>query len=280
MALSLALLVRSISAAGQDSRAQATHQLPAPTDIDPQLTEQLRRQEQNLADAILRKDAEALDRLVGPKYTLRLADVPQASMPRAISIANTLNVLFKGGSVDLRDCVARRLADDLAVVSLIHDQKATIDGRNFSGVFYVVDFWKKRDARWQIVARHSSPVGHKVDRGNRPLPPPADVGLELMAVLRTLEEQLVHAALGRFKDTATIERVVASEFTQRVADAPQRSLLRALWGQPSARYRKLADDSARASRSTASAYPRLGVDSVHRRWRQTAHFIWPTRMAR
>jgi hypothetical protein len=54
--------------------------------------------------------------------------------------------------------------------SLIHDQKATIDGRDFSGVFYVVDFWKRRDGTWQIVARYSSPVGHKVDRGNRPLP--------------------------------------------------------------------------------------------------------------
>ena len=66
MALWLALLVGSVSAAGQDQPAQATPQLPAPTDIDPQLTEQLRRQEQNLADAILRKDADALDRLVGP----------------------------------------------------------------------------------------------------------------------------------------------------------------------------------------------------------------------
>ena len=131
VALSLALLVGSVSAAGQEQPAQATRQLPAPTDIDPQLTEQLRRQEQNLADAILRKDADALDRLVGQEYTLRVGDVPQSpgGLPRAIWMANTLSSgRTKAESVDLRDCVARRLADDLAVVSLIHDQKRRSTG--------------------------------------------------------------------------------------------------------------------------------------------------------
>jgi hypothetical protein len=275
MALSLVLLVGSVSAAGQEQPAQATPQLPAPTDIDPQLTEQLLRQEQNLADAILRKDAEALDRLVGHEYTLRVGDVPQSpgGLPRAIWMANTLNSgRTKAESVDLRDCVARRLADDLAVVSLIHDQKATIDGRDFSGVFYVVDFWKRRDGTWQIVARYSSPVGHKVDRGNRPLPPPADVDPELTGVLSALDEQLGQAALGGYKDTATMERVVASEFTQRVSDAPQRSLPRAMWGQPSERYkiesleqryyaaRKLADDFAALSFLLTQKASRDGQD--------------------
>ena len=125
--------------------------------------------------------------------------------------------------------MARRLADDLAVVSLTHDLRK----RRLTGVFYVVDFWKQRGGTWQIVARYSSPVGHKVDRGNRPLPPPADVDPELTGVLSALDEQLGQGALGGFKDTATMERVVASEFTQRVSDAPQRSLPRAMWGQPS-----------------------------------------------
>ena len=255
----LVLLAAAVSPVQQQ---RPTRALPPPTDIDPQLTEQLRRQEQDLADAILRKDADALDRLVGHEYTLRVGDVPQSpgGLPRAIWMANTLNSgRTKAESVDLRDCVARGLADDLAVVSLIHDQKATIDGRDFSGAFYVVDFWKRRDGRWQIAARYSSPVGHKVDRGNRSLPAPDDVDPELTGVLSALDEQLGQAALGGYKDTATMERVVASEFTQRVSDAPQRSLPRAMWGQPSERYkiesleqryyaaRKLADDFAALS---------------------------------
>jgi hypothetical protein len=73
--LSLALLVVPISAAGQEQPERTTRQLPAPTDIDPQLTEELRRAEQNRSHAILRKDANALERLVGPEFTLRVADV-------------------------------------------------------------------------------------------------------------------------------------------------------------------------------------------------------------
>jgi hypothetical protein len=90
----------------------------------------LRRQEQNLADAILRKDAEALDRLVGHEYTLRVGDVPQSpgGLPRAIWMANALNSgRTKAESVDLRDCVARRLADDLAVVQ--PDSRSESDDR-------------------------------------------------------------------------------------------------------------------------------------------------------
>jgi Domain of unknown function (DUF4440) len=268
LGLLLALLIAFVFAGQQQAPAR---QLPPPTDIDPQLTEELRRVEQNLSNAILHRDAEALDRLVGPEYTLRLSDAPQASVPRANWMANTLNRV-KAESVDLRDCTARKLADDLAVVSLLHDHKATIDGRNFSGVFYLVDFWKKRDGTWQIIARYSSPVGHEVERGNRPLPPPADVDPELTAVLRALEEELGQAALGGYKDTATMERVVGSEFTQRVSDAPQRSLSRAMWGQPSGTYtiesleqryyaaRKLAEDFAALSFLLTQKASREGQD--------------------
>jgi Calcium/calmodulin dependent protein kinase II association domain len=59
---------------------------------------------------------------------------------------------------------ARRLADDVAVVSLVLTQKATRDGIDRSGEFYVVDIWKKRLDRWQIVARYSSPMAKAFDR--------------------------------------------------------------------------------------------------------------------
>jgi hypothetical protein len=66
LVLPLALLVGSVSA-GQEQRP--IRQLPPPTDIDPKLTEQARQLEQQLSDAIVRKDAEALDRLVAPDHT-------------------------------------------------------------------------------------------------------------------------------------------------------------------------------------------------------------------
>jgi hypothetical protein len=127
-------------------------QVPPPTDVDPKLTEESHRLEQQLCDAILGKDAKSLDRLVGPEFTLRVADIPQSSLPRAIWMPNTLNKL-KPESCEQHHHAARKLADDLAVVSLLWTQKGTTDGRDFSGDFYVVDFWKKRHGDWQIIAR-------------------------------------------------------------------------------------------------------------------------------
>jgi len=137
-------------------------QLPPPTDIDPKLTEQARELEQQLSDAILSKDAEALDRLVAPEFTLRVADVPQSSLPRTMWMDNLKRL--KPEPREQRHHAARKLADDLAVVSLLLTQQATSAGHDRSGDFYVVDIWKKSGDAWQMIARYSSPMGRKFDR--------------------------------------------------------------------------------------------------------------------
>lgn len=45
-----------------------------------------------------------------------------------------------------RHHAARKLADDLPVVSLLQTQKATTDGRDFSGDVYIIDFWNRGSA--------------------------------------------------------------------------------------------------------------------------------------
>jgi hypothetical protein len=230
------IVLISFLALAQDESKLPPRQLPPPTDIDPKLTEQFRQLEQELGDAILQKDGKILERLVGPEFTLRVADIPEGSLPRAIWMDNALNRL-KLESFELSHHAARKLADDLAVISLLLTQKATNDGRDFSGDFYLVDFWKRSSDNWQIIARYSSPVGKAPDRGLRQVPPPTDTDPQLTDLLRQLEQELGEAALHGFKDTKTMERLVAPEFTQRVSDAPQRSLPRSLWGQPSSTYK-------------------------------------------
>ena len=159
LVLPLALLVGAVSA-GQEQRP--TRQLPPPTDIDPKLTEQVRGLEQQLTDAIRRNDVEALDHLVAPEFTLRVADVPESSLPRAMWMENLKRL--DPGSREQRHHAARTLADDLAVVSLVQTQKGTTDDRDFSGDFYIVDFWKRSSEDWRIIARYSSPVGRRFDR--------------------------------------------------------------------------------------------------------------------
>jgi Domain of unknown function (DUF4440) len=281
-----------------DESQRQLRQIPPPTDIDPKLTEEVRQLEQQFCDAIVHKDAKILDHLVGPEFTLRVADIPQSSLPRAIWMDNTLN-RRKAKSCEQRYHAGRKLAEDIGVVSLIWAQRATKDGQDISADFYVVDFWKRSGADWQIIARYSSPVGNPPDRPPRQLPTATDSDPKLTDLLRQLEEELNEAALHGFKDTKTMERLISPEFTQRVSDAPERSLPRSLWGQPSGRYkielieghhyaaRKLRDDLAVVSwlltqRAASEGRDRSGdfyvVDIWKRngdRWQMIARYSSP-----
>jgi hypothetical protein len=124
----------------------------------------LRQLEQELGAAALNgfKDKKTMERLVAPEFTQRVSDTPQRSLPR--SAWSQPSGTYKIESLEARHHAARKLADDLAVVSLLLIQQASSDGRDRSGDSYVVDIWKKRGDRWQIIARYSSPMGRKFDR--------------------------------------------------------------------------------------------------------------------
>ena len=103
-----------------------------------------------------------MERVVSPDFTQRVSDAPERSLPRSLwgQPAST----YKIESIEVRHHAARKLAEDLAVVSLLLTQQATFEGRDRSGDFYVVDIWKKSGGRWQMIARYSSPMGRRFDR--------------------------------------------------------------------------------------------------------------------
>jgi ketosteroid isomerase-like protein len=199
--------------------------LPPATDTDPQLTEQLRSIEKRFCDAILQKDANVLASLVAPDFTLRVGDVPQSSLPRAIWMDNALNKI-KGEWCGQDHLAARKLSEDLAAVSLVWRQKATTDGRDFTGDFYLVDLWKKSGDTWQIVARYSAPLAKIPDRPPRQITPPTDMDPQLTEQLRQLEQQFGEATMRR--DPETVDRLLGADFTLRVGDDPERSVPRAV----------------------------------------------------
>jgi len=234
--LRTSLLIGFTWLAAQTQRERSPRQLPAPSDIDPSHTEQLRQLEQEFGNAILHKDDNTLERIVGPEFTLRVSDVPESSLPRSIWMDNTLHRL-KAQSFAQRDDAARKLTDDLAALSLRFTYKGSMEGRDFSGDSYLVDFWKKRDGKWQIIARYGCAVGKPPERPPLRLPPPSDIDIQLTEQLRRLEQEVVEATLHGFKDTKNLERLVPPEFTIRMSDAPQRSVPRSVWGQPATPYR-------------------------------------------
>ena len=199
--------------------------LPPPTDIDAMFTEQLSQAEQQFCKAILNKDARTLDSLLSPNFALRVADVPQSSLPRTVWMDNTLHRIT-GEFCEQHHVVARKLADDLAAVSLVWSQKATSDGRNFSGEFYLVDLWQRSSGNWQIIARYSTPLGKFPERPARQLPPAGDVDPDLTEHLRQLEQQFGEASM--HGDTQVVDRLMGADFTLRVGDAPERSVPRTL----------------------------------------------------
>ena len=209
----------------QGQAGSSQRSLPPPTDIDAHFTEQLGPAEEQFCQAILNKDARILDSLVSPKFALRVADVPQGSLPRSVWMDNTLHRITNQ-HCEQRHVVARKLGDDLAAVSLVWSQKGTSDGRDFSGDFYVVDFWQERSGNWQIVARYSTPLGTFPERAARQLPPAGDVDPDLTEHLRQLEQQFGEASM--HGDTQAVDRLMGADFTLRVGDAPERSVPRVL----------------------------------------------------
>jgi hypothetical protein len=61
--------------------------------------------------------------------------------------------------------LVRKIAPDVAVAHGKSSQTATVDGKDWSGIFLVTDVWVKRSGRWRVTAR----------QGLGPLPPTAAV---------------------------------------------------------------------------------------------------------
>ena len=131
----------------QGQAGSAQRSLPPPTDIDAQFTEQLGQAEQQFCKAILNKDVRTLDSLVSPNFALRVADVPQGSLPRPVWIDSTLHRIT-GEHCEQHHVVARKLADDLAAVSLVWSQKGTSDRRDSAAT-----------SIWSIFGRRAAGIG-------------------------------------------------------------------------------------------------------------------------
>ncbi len=104
----------------------------------------------------MHRDTKAVEHLVGTDYALRMGDAPEQSVPRALwmeSLQPQSPHPYKLESLEEHYHAARKLTDDLAIVTMLITQKATFLGRDRSGDFYIVDVWKKTGDDWQMIAR-------------------------------------------------------------------------------------------------------------------------------
>jgi hypothetical protein len=161
------LCIALVACALQAQTNRLPPELPPPADVDPHLTEQLRQLEQKLGQAAMHGDMKTVESLVGPDYALRMGDAPGQSVPRALWMESSQPQSthpYKLESLEERYHAARKLTDNLAIVTMLITQKATFVGRDRSGDFYIVDVWKKTGDNWQMIARYSTPVAKQSDR--------------------------------------------------------------------------------------------------------------------
>lgn len=60
---------------------------------------------------------------------------------------------FAGSEFNWLSIVVRRIADNVAVAHIKSSQVATVNGRDWSGVFLMTDVWVKRASGWKVAAR-------------------------------------------------------------------------------------------------------------------------------
>jgi ketosteroid isomerase-like protein len=121
-----------------------------PSDVD-----RFTQLEKAWATAIKAQDRAALERTLAPEYTLTVAmtdGLQRVDRDRWLDNAVGPYVLH---DYTFDEVVVRRYGDT-AVVSSRYSQKATVNGRDRSGSFFLTDIWVHAGGQWRVSARYSS----------------------------------------------------------------------------------------------------------------------------
>jgi len=124
--------------------------------------EMFRKLESDWIQATQRKDQAALDLILAPEFTASSSESPENPLSRADWIQRTLTG-YDIRSYQHRSMVIRAFVG-VAVVSFVQSQKATLDGKDCSGDYMIVDLWEANHNKWQVSARYQAPV---VDHSGR-----------------------------------------------------------------------------------------------------------------
>jgi putative salt-induced outer membrane protein len=132
------------------------------------IEDELRAAEQQLAAALIARDAAAFERLLAPGFVLR--GVPD--VPRALWIKNALSMCW-GDRFDIADFSASGQTDQIAVVSLLlttAQDPVTCEPAVIRSL--ITDVWVRQGTEWRLALRHSAPPADSVEEQFAKLDPP------------------------------------------------------------------------------------------------------------
>lgn len=116
--------------------------------------------EHDCIQAVQKKDKTALDAILAPEFMFRTSENPENSLSRVDWIQQVLTS-NEIRSINHHAMVIRAFLG-VAVVSFVQSQQATIDGKDRSGDYLIVDVWEVNHDKWQMSARYLAPVNNHV----------------------------------------------------------------------------------------------------------------------
>jgi len=146
------------TAQGVPQRRQDTPEEERPASESHSYMELFTKLEREWTQAVQKKDKTALDAILAPEFTLRTSEDPENLTSRADWIQKVLT------SEDLRSSSQRAIVIraflGVAVVSFVRSEQVTINGKDRSGDYFIVDLWKANHDKWQVAARYMAPAGN------------------------------------------------------------------------------------------------------------------------
>jgi putative salt-induced outer membrane protein YdiY len=132
--------------------------------------DELRRHEEQLAQALTARDGATLERLLHPDFVLR--GDPEIS--RDAWLKNALSLCW-GDRFELTEFSVRRTTDDTAIATLIlttHQDPVKCEPATVRSL--ITDVWVRQEGQpgWRLAVRHSGPAGAGVDQQFTKTPPP------------------------------------------------------------------------------------------------------------
>lgn len=155
----LVLFVLMLPSAGQ----KTTHNRPEHPDSDGPIPdarsfmELFTKLEVRLDQAVHEKNAESLDSMLAPEFSLRTSINPESPLSRASWIKKAL--VGNDDRVCTHEALTIRAFTGVAVVSFICRQKTMVDGKDVASEYLIVDVWEANHQKWQVGARYLAPSG-------------------------------------------------------------------------------------------------------------------------
>jgi len=121
--------------------------------------------ERDWNQAIQKKDRSALEATLAPEFTYRSSEDPENPLLRADWIQQELI----GSDIHIlsQRAIAIRAFLGVAVVSFVQIERSTVNGKDRSDEYFIVDLWEGHHDKWQVAARYRAPAGTPPGRGTR-----------------------------------------------------------------------------------------------------------------